>query len=100
MKESGLRFDKTNSLTIWFCKTTQLKSSSYIKIPLRPSAILNLEKVDKYCSLCSKLANLHPCNKNHPLRVWNCRQNLVNKTFKGSSSHMDLNVVMFTNLRH
>ena len=100
MKKSGLRFEKTNSMTIWFYKTTQFKRSSYIKIPLRPSAILNFEKVDKCCSLWSKLAILHPCNNNHPIRVWNCRQNLMNKTFKGSSSHMDLNVVMFTNLRH
>ena len=32
MKDSGWRFDKTNSMTISFYKTTETDSSSYVKI--------------------------------------------------------------------
>ena len=48
---------------------------SYVKIPLRSSAILKIENDNKYCFIQSILAGLHPCSKNHPNRVSNCRQN-------------------------
>ena len=51
-----------------------MNGSNYIKIPLRSSAILNIENDDKYCFLWSILAKLHPCNNNHPNRVSNYRQ--------------------------
>ena len=44
---------------------------SYVKIPLRNFAILNTENDDKHCFFRSILAYLHPCNNNHPNRVWN-----------------------------
>ena len=66
MKDSGRRFDKINSMTIYFYKTTEMNGSNYIKIPLRSNAILNVENNDKYCFLWSILAWLHPCNNNHP----------------------------------
>ena len=47
---------------------------SYVKIHLRSSAHLNVKNDDKYCSLWSILAYLHPCNNNHPNRVSNYRQ--------------------------
>ena len=47
---------------------------SYVKIPLRSSAILNIENKDKYCFIWSILAYLHPCNNNHPNRVSNYKQ--------------------------
>ena len=72
MKDSGGRFDKINSMTIYFYKTTELNGSNYIKIPLRSNAILNVENNDKYCFLWSILASLHPCN--HPNRVSNYKQ--------------------------
>ena len=74
MKDSGWRFDKINSMTIYFYKTNEMNGSNYIKIPLRSNAILNVENNDKYCFLWSILAYLHPCNNNHPNRVSNYRQ--------------------------
>ena len=68
MKDSGWRFDKINSMTVYFYKTTELNGSIYVKIPLRTNAILNIENNDKFCFLWSILAYLHPCN-NHPNRV-------------------------------
>ena len=74
MEDSGWRFDKINSMTIYFYKTTEMNGSNYIKIPLRSNAILNVENNDKYCFSWSILAYLHPCNNNHPNRVSNYRQ--------------------------
>ena len=74
MKDSGWRFGKINSMTIYFYKTTELNGSNYVKIPLGSNAILNVENNDKYCFIWSILAYLHPCNNNHSNRVSNCRQ--------------------------
>ena len=74
MKDSGWRFDKINTMTIYFYKTSEMNGSNYIKIPLRSNAILNVENNDKYCFLWSILAWLHPCNNNHPNRVSNYKQ--------------------------
>ena len=74
MKDSGWRFDKVNSMTIYFYKTNDLNGSNYTKIPLRSNAILNIENNDKYCFIWSILAYLHPCNNNHPNRVTNYKQ--------------------------
>ena len=74
MKDSGWRFDKINSMTIYFYETTEMNGSNYIKIPLRSNAILNVANNDKYCFLSSILAYLHPCNINHPNRVSNYKQ--------------------------
>ena len=74
MKDSGWRFDKINSMTIFFYQTGILNSSNYIKIPLRSNAILNVENNDKFCFLWSIIASLHPCNNNHPNRVSNYKQ--------------------------
>ena len=71
MKNSGWRFDKINSMTVYFYKTGELNGSNYVKIPLRSNAILNIENNDKYCFIWSILASLHPCNNNHPNRVTN-----------------------------
>ena len=74
MKESGWIFDKVNSMKISFHKTTELDGTSYIKIPLRSNAILNIQNNDKYCSTYSILASLHPCENDHPNRVNNYSQ--------------------------
>ena len=50
-------------------KTGELNSISYAKIPLRSSAILNIQNIDKYCFMWSLLAHLHPGNNTHPSRV-------------------------------
>ena len=73
-KNSGWRFDKINSMTIYFYKTGELNGSIFVKIPLRINAILNTENNDKFCFVWSILASLHPCNKNHPNRVSNYKQ--------------------------
>ena len=79
MKDSGWRFDKLYSMTIYFFETTEMNCSKYIKIPLRSNAILNVEKNDKYCFLWSILAYLDPCNNNHPNRVSIYRQYFENE---------------------
>ena len=71
MKESGWIFDKINSMKISFYKTRELDGTSYVKIPLRSSAILNIQNNDKYCFIWSILASLHPCENTHPSRVNN-----------------------------
>ena len=76
MKDSGWRFDKINSMTIYFYKTNDLNGSNYIKVPLRSNAILNIENKDKYCFIWSILAPLYPCTNNHPNRVSIYRQYL------------------------
>ena len=53
MKNNGWRFDKINSLTIYFYKTGARNGSNFIKIPLRSSALLNIEGDDKYCFIWS-----------------------------------------------
>ena len=74
MKDSGWRFDKINSMTIYFYETNEMNGSNYVKIPLRSNAILNIENNDKYCLLWSILASLYPCKNNHPNRFSNYRQ--------------------------
>ena len=65
-KESGWIFDKSNSMKIRFYKTGELNCSSYVRIPVRSNAILNIENNDKNCFLWSILAYLHPCENYHP----------------------------------
>ena len=48
-KESGWIFDKINSMKISFYKTTEINGSSYVKIPLRTNALINIKNNDKYC---------------------------------------------------
>ena len=59
MKDSGWRFDKIFSMTIYFYQTGIMKGSNYVKIPLRSNANLNIENIDKNCFLWSILADLH-----------------------------------------
>ena len=54
--------------------------SSYVKNPLRSSAIGN---DDKFCFLWSRMAKLHPCNNKHPNRVSNYRQYYNEINFEG-----------------
>ena len=71
MKDSGWRFEKIKSVTIYFCKTGEMNGSNYVKTPLRSNAILNNEKNDKYCNIGSILNSLHPCINIHPNRTSN-----------------------------
>ena len=64
MRESGWSFQRVNSMTISFYNTGNMDGSTYVKIPLRSSAILNIKNNDKYCFLWSILAYLHPCENN------------------------------------
>ena len=70
-KESGWIFDKINSMKKRFYETEELKGSSYVKIPLRSNALINIKNNDKYCFIWSILASLHPCENDHPNRVSN-----------------------------
>ena len=73
MKDSGWRFDKIISMTIYFYKTQELNGSSYVKLPLRSNAILNIQNDDKYCFIWSILAHMFPVI-NHSYRVSNYKK--------------------------
>ena len=73
MKESGWRFNKINSMTIFFYKTTELNGSCYVKVPIRCSTILNSQNDDKYCFIWSILAHLHPVDS-HSTRILNYKE--------------------------
>ena len=64
MQESGWIFQRVYSMTISFYDTGNMDGSSYVKIPLRSSAILEIKNDDKYCFLWSILASLYPCEIN------------------------------------
>ena len=74
MRDSGWRFDKVNSMTVYFYKTVELNGSNYVKVPLRSNAILNIENNDGYCFIWSILARLPPWNNNLPNGVSSYRQ--------------------------
>ena len=69
-------------MKISFYKTTELNGSSYVKIPLRSSAILNIQNNDKYCFIWSILASLYPCEITHPSRVNNFLQYFIELNFQ------------------
>ena len=83
MKDSGWRFDKINSMTIYFYKIIEMNVSNYVKTPLRSNAILNTENNDKRCFLWSILAYIHPCKNNHPNRVSNYKNYFGELNFQG-----------------
>ena len=62
-------------MTIYFFRTIEYNGSSYVKIPIRSSAILTIQNDDNYCFRWSILSHLHPCENSHPNRVSNYRQN-------------------------
>ena len=64
MKDSGWRFDKVISMTIYFYKTQEINGSNYVKLPIRSNAILNIQNDDKYCFIWSILAHLYPSFSN------------------------------------
>ena len=82
MKESGWIFDKINSMKLSFYKSTELDGTSYVKIPLRSNAILNVQNNDKYCFIWSILASLHPCENTHPSRENNYLQHFNELKFQ------------------
>ena len=73
-KESGGIFDKINWMKIRVYKTGELNDSSYVKIPLRSNALIKIKNNDKCCFSWSILADLHPCEIDHPNRVSNYSQ--------------------------
>ena len=93
MNKSGWRLDKINSMRIFFYKTGELKGSSYVKIPMRRSAILNSENNDNNCFIRSNVAHVYPCNHNHPNKSSNYKHCF--NEFLDLISQRDLNVVMF-----
>ena len=82
MKETGWIFDKINSKKITFYKTGELNGFSYVKIPLRSNAILNVQNNDKYCFIWSILPSLCPCENTHPSRVNNYLQYFSELSFQ------------------
>ena len=66
-----------------FYKTCELNGLSYVKIPIRSFALLNIENDNKYCLIWSILASFHPCNKDHSESVSNYRQNFDELSIEG-----------------
>ena len=73
---------KINSMKLSFYKTGELKGSSYVKIPLRSNASINIKNNDKDCFSWSLLASLHPCENDHPNRVSNYIKNFNELIFQ------------------
>ena len=65
MLGSGWNLQGINHLKIYFHKTNDINGRTYIKIPIRSNAILNIQNIDTYCFLWSILANMHPVDKIH-----------------------------------
>ena len=59
-RDSCWRFDKINSMVVYFYKTSEMNDSNYIKIPLMSllNTILNVESNDRYCYIWSILARI------------------------------------------
>ena len=55
-KESGCIFNKINSMKINIYKTGEVNGSSYVKIPFRSIALINIKSNDECCFLRSILA--------------------------------------------
>ena len=73
-KESFWIFQRINTMGISFYKSGELNGSSYVKIPLRSSVLVNIKNDDKNCFNWSILASLHPCESGNPNRVSNYKQ--------------------------
>ena len=74
MKKSGWNFQRFNNMSISFYKTGEINGTSYVKIPLGSSALINIKNDDIYCFIWSILASLHPGENGNPNRVSNYRQ--------------------------
>ena len=70
-KESGWIFDKSNSMKKILY---EINGSSYVKIPLRSSALKNIKNDGKLCFIWSISAKLHPYENDHPNRVSHYRE--------------------------
>ena len=82
MKASCWNSQKIISMSIKFFETGILNGSSYVKTPLRSSALVNFKNDDKHCFVRSILTSLHPCNIN-PNTVSNYRQYFDEINIKG-----------------
>ena len=82
MQESGCNFQRVNSREISFHKTGEIKSSSYEKLLLRSSGILNIRNDVKYCFIWSIPAHLLPCELISN-RISEYRQNFDELNFEG-----------------
>ena len=72
LKNSVRRFHRNNSITRYFFNATEMNGWSHVLIPLKNSAILNIQDEDKYCIIWSLLAQFHPIAESengHPTRV-------------------------------
>ena len=63
-----------------------MNGSSYVKILLISSAILNIENDDKHCFLWSISAIIHSFENSHPNRVSNYRQSFNELNIQGFNS--------------
>ena len=82
-KESGWIIHKINSTKVRFYKTGEINDSSFVKIPLRSNALINVKNDDKYCFIWSGLASLHPFENDHPNRISNYKQFFIELNIDG-----------------
>ena len=69
-------------MTIYFYKTQELNGTSYVKLPIRSNAILNIQNDDKFCFIWSILAYIYPSYSN-PQRVSNYKHHFDNLKIQG-----------------
>ena len=72
-KENGWIFDKIKLMKKEFFKTGEINGSSYVKTPIRSTAILKMDINDKYSFQWSILPFIHPCENSHQSRVTNVK---------------------------
>ena len=70
-------------MSISFYISGELNGSSYVRIPLRRFALVNIENGDKFCLIWSILASLLPCENGNCNRVSNCKQNFSDLKISG-----------------
>ena len=88
MKKSGWNFQRFNNMSISFDKTGKINGTSYVKIPLGSSALINFKNDDKYCFIWSISASLHPGENGNPNRV---------SSFRHFFIEININVLDFLN---
>ena len=77
-------FGEIDSMKITFQKAGESNGSNFVNVPVRSSLIMDIKIDNNFCFLWSKISNLHPCEKIHPNRLTNYKQNfneLNNESF-------------------
>ena len=100
MKESFWNFQRNTTMSISFYKSGEINGTSFVKIPIGTSALINNENDDKFCFIRSILASLHPCEVVILIEFQIVDNHLKEKTLFGSISQLHLCVVVCIELKN